>query len=64
MKLYFSPGACSLAPHIILRELGVEFELVQVDLFSKKTEFGDDFFEISPHGRVPALQLDGQEVLT
>ncbi len=64
MKLYFSPGACSLAPHIILRELGAEFELVQVDLFSKKTEFGDDFFEVSPHGRVPALQLEGQEVLT
>jgi len=64
MKLYFSPGACSLAPHIILRELGAEFELVQVDLFSKKTEFGDDFFQVSPHGRVPALQLEGQEVLT
>jgi len=64
MKLYYSPGACSLAPHIILRELDIEFDLVQVDLFSKKTEFGDDFFAISTHGRVPALQLSNEEILT
>lgn len=64
MKLYYSPGACSLAPHIILRELQIDFDLVKVDLFSKKTEFGDDFYTVSPHGRVPALQIDNQEVLT
>jgi len=64
MKLYYSPGACYLAPHIILRELDVDFSLVQVDLYSKKTEFGDDFFGISPHGRVPALQLNKDELLT
>jgi len=64
MKLYYSPGACSLAPHIILQELGLEFDLVQVDLYNKKTEFGDDFYEVSPHGRVPALQIANEDVLT
>ena len=64
MKLYFSPGACSLASHIVLRELGVPFETVQVDLRSKKTKAGADFTAVNPKGYVPALELDDGEVLT
>lgn len=64
MKLYFSPGACSLSPHIALREAGLPFELVQVDLRAKKTKAGDDFLAINPKGYVPALGLPDGEVLT
>ena len=64
MKLYFSPGACSLSPHIVLHELGLSFELVQVDLSSKKTKDGSDFRKINPKGYVPALQLDDGAILT
>lgn len=64
MKLYYAPGACSLAPHIVLQEIRAEFDLIKVDLTSKKTEFDDDFSQISPHGYVPALQLDNNEILT
>mgnify|MGYP000287397623 CR=1 FL=1 len=64
MKLYYSPGACSLAVHIVLNELSSHFELVQVDLMTKLTQDGDDFTLINPQGRVPALMLDNQEVLT
>ncbi len=64
MKLYFSPGACSLASHIALKEIGVPFETVQVDLRTKKTKAGDDFTAINPKGYVPALELDGGDVLT
>lgn len=64
MKLFYSPGACSLAPHIIMRELSLGVELVKVDLHSKLTEGGDDFFAVSPHGRVPALQITPQDTLT
>jgi glutathione S-transferase len=64
MKLYFSPGACSLSPHIVLKELGLPFEAEKVDLATKKTATGADFAAISPLGYVPALKLDGGEVLT
>ena len=64
MKLYFSPGACSLSPHIALRETGLPFDLVQVDTKTKKTKAGDDFLKINPKGMVPAFVLDNGEVLT
>ena len=63
MKLYYSPGACSLSPHIALREAGLNFELVQVDLASKKTASGQDYLEINPFGYVPCLQLDDGRML-
>ncbi len=64
MKLYFSPGACSLSPHIALREAGLDFELERVDTATKKTASGDDFNEINPKGYVPTLRLNNGEVLT
>jgi glutathione S-transferase len=64
MKLYFSTGACSLAPHIVLREIGIPFELERVSLASKKTASGSDYLEVNPKGYVPALRLDNGEVLT
>ena len=64
MKLYFSPGACSLSPHIVLREAGLDFDLVRVDMATKKTSDGQDFTAINPHGFVPALLLDDGHVLT
>ncbi|MCX9156368.1 glutathione transferase GstA [Niveibacterium sp. 24ML] len=64
MKLYFSPGACSLSPHIALREAGLPIELVKVDLKRKTTADGADFGAINPKGYVPALVLDGGELLT
>ncbi len=64
MKLYYTPGACSLAVHIALREANIDFDLVEVDLATKKTASGDDFLAINPKGYVPALQLDDGQVLT
>lgn len=64
MKLYYAPQACSLAPHIVLRELDLPFELVRVDNSTKQTATGEDFLTINPKGYVAALQLDNGEVLT
>lgn len=64
MKLYFSPGACSLSPHIALREAGLAFDLVKVDLQQKTTADGQDFGLINPKGYVPVLVLDDGEVLS
>ena len=64
MKLYYAPGACSLAPHIAAREAGVALELDKVDLRNKKTAAGEDFSAINPKGYVPALRLDDGSVLT
>lgn len=64
MKLFYAPGACSHAPHILLREAGIDFTIEKVDLATKKTETGVDFKTINPHGYVPALQLDNGAVVT
>jgi glutathione S-transferase len=64
MKLYYTPGACSLSPHIVLLEAGLPYELVKVDLRAKKLENGDDYLKVNPKGQVPALALDGGELVT
>jgi glutathione S-transferase len=64
MKLYYSPGACSLSPHIALAEAGLKADFVKVDLKAKKTEGGDDYLKVTPKGQVPLLQLDNGETLS
>jgi glutathione S-transferase len=64
MKLYYSPGACSLSPHIALLEAGLAHDLVKVDLRAKKLENGDDYLKVNPKGQVPALQLENGELVT
>ncbi len=64
MKLYYSPGACSLSPHIALLEAGLPYDLVKVDVRAKKLENGDDFLKVNPKGQVPALELDSGEIVT
>jgi len=63
MKLYYAPGACSLSPHIVMREAGIPVQLVKVDLSAKKTEDGGEFKTINSKGYVPTLELpDGQRL--
>jgi glutathione S-transferase len=64
MKLFYSPGACSVSPHIVLRESGLKFDIERVNLAEKKTEKGADYKAINPKGYVPALLLDNGELLT
>ena len=64
MKLYYSPGACSQAPHILLHEIGLSHDAERVDLKAKRTEDGADYLKVNPKGAVPVLQLDSGEVLT
>jgi glutathione S-transferase len=64
LTLYYAPGACSQAPHIILHETGLAHSSVAVDLRAKKTADGGDYLAINPKGAVPALALDNGEVLT
>lgn len=64
MKLYYSPGACSQAPHILMHELGLSHDAARVDLKAKKLEDGRSYLDVNPKGAVPALELDNGEVLT
>src|SRR5262245_31237752 len=64
MKLYYSPAACSLSPHIVAREAGIPLELEKVNLTDHKTETGQDYLTVNPKGYVPALRLDDGSVLT
>ena len=64
MKLYYSPGACSMAPHIVALEAGHTLDLVKVDIPNKKTLDGGDYWQVNPKGYVPALALDDGQVIT
>jgi glutathione S-transferase len=64
MKLYFTPGACSLADHIAMHEAGLAFDRIRVDLETKRTEDGGDYTKVNPKGYVPALVLDDGQLLT
>lgn len=64
MKLYYATGACSLSPHIVLREAGVDFTLARVDLKTKRLADGSDFTQVNPKGSVPVLELDDGQRLT
>lgn len=63
MKLYYTPGVCSLSPHIALREAGLPFEAIKVDYASKQLPGGGDFRRLQPLGYVPLLELDNGELL-
>lgn len=63
MKLYYMPASCSLSPHIVINELGLDVELIKVDHTSHRTETGLDFHDINPHGYVPALELGDGNIL-
>jgi glutathione S-transferase len=64
MKLYYSPGACSQAPHIALIDAGLPFEAVKVDLATKRLDSGEDYLAINPKGAVPAIEMDEGGLLT
>ncbi|MCX7097792.1 MAG: glutathione transferase GstA [Methylococcales bacterium] len=64
MKLYYSPGACSLSPHIVALEAGLKLDLIKVDLRTKRTADGDDFKQLNPNGYVPLLVLDDGKTLS
>lgn len=64
MKLYYSPGACSLSPHIVAQEIGIPLQLEKVDLNAKRAEHDGDYWRINPKGTVPCLVLDNGDVLT
>ena len=64
MKLYYAPGACSLSPHIVARELGIPVELKKVNTKDKTIEGGGDYWKVNARGYVPALELDNGQVLT
>jgi len=64
MKLFYSPGACSQAPHILLHEIGMSHEAERVDLKAKTREDGSSYLDVNPKGSVPAIELDNGEVLT
>ena len=64
MELFYSPGACSLAPHIVAREAGLPVDLVKVDLGAKKTADGGDYLKSTPRAMCPRIRLDDGEVMT
>lgn len=64
MKLFYAPSACSMAPHIVAREAGIDLELIKVDIPAKKTAAGGDYWKINFKGYVPTLELDNGEELT
>lgn len=64
MKLYYAPGVCSLASHIVAHEAGIDLSIEKVDTKAKRTETGRDYLEVTPKGYVPALEFDNGEVLT
>jgi len=64
MKLYYAPGACSLSPHIVSREAGIQLQLQKVNTKDKSMEGGGDFWQVNPRGYVPVLELDNGERLT
>ncbi len=64
MKLYYKAGSCSLAPHIVMAELNMVYELEAVDLGTKMMASGGNFREINPKGSVPAIRMDNGEILS